>query len=207
MNTDTLQLIGQILLIGLGPILAKRGISIGSADVDHLLGAGSFVVGIIWKFWHWNATPSTPAAAQAIPIKQIVSALALTTALFFMGCAHLAPGADPVVVRVEQTETIAKTTFDQVLSIDNSQRAFYATNAPGFHNFCEWLRQPQTAEGTNTLPRCTAMLVSLDDVKLDYKAAHVSSNAVFTVLQTVTGAMAQANEWLAKGPDTNSVTR
>jgi hypothetical protein len=202
MNKDTLQLIGQIILIGFGPVLAKHGVSLGNNDLDEMLGGLSTLGGIVWKFWHWNATPSAPAAA--VPINRIVSVLALTAALF--GCARLQPGADPLVVRVEQTESIAKDTFDMVLGIDNSQRDFYRSNAPGFHNFCEWLRQPQTVEGTNTLPRSTAMLVSLDDIKLQYKAASASSNAVFTALQTVTAAMAQANEWMAKGPDTNSVT-
>jgi hypothetical protein len=48
------------------------------------------------------------------------------------------------------------------------------------------------------------MLVSLDDVKLDYKAARVSSNAVFTALATVQSAMNQANSYLSVV--TNSAT-
>jgi hypothetical protein len=199
MNTDTLQLIGQVILIGLGPVLAKHGISLGNADLDKLLGSVSLLAGIVWKFWHWNVTPSAPAASQpaAVPINRIVSVLALTAALFlFWGCAHLQPGADPIVVNVERFETTAKPTFDLALNVDNSNRAFFATNAPQFHHLCEWLRQPQTVEQTNTLPRAAAMLVSLDDVKLAYKAGRASSNEVFTVLTTAQSAVNQASSWL-----------
>lgn len=208
MNTDTAQLLGQIVLIALGPILAKRGISLGSADVDHVLGTASFLIGVIWKFRHWNATPSTPPSGGngiSIPITRVAPVVALAAALFFMGCVPLAPGADPIVVRVEQTETVAKSTFDLALNVDNSNRAFFATNAPAYHSFCEWLREPQTVEETNTLPRAAALLVSLDDVKLSYKASRASSNDVFTALATVTSAVNQANAWLTTV--TNQPTR
>jgi hypothetical protein len=206
MNTDTLQLIGQILLIGLGPVLAKHGITLGNEDVDKVTGAIAFIGGVVWKFYHWNKTPTAPPSGGiSVPIQKIASLLVLTAALAgILGCVPLQPGADPLIVRCEQAETIAKTSFDGVLSIDNSQRDFYRTSAPAFHNFCEWLRQPQTVEVTNTLPRATAMIVSLDDVKLAYKGARASSNDVWIALQTLTSAMGQANAWLSNGP-TNSV--
>ena len=206
MNTDTLQLIGQILLIGLGPLLAKHGVTFGNAEVDKIVGGAATVIGIIWKFWHWNATPSAPAASQPvnIPITKIAPLLALmAVSLYFVGCAAIQPGNDPLIVNVERTETIAKGTFDDVLGIDNANRAFFRTNAPAFHNFCEWLRAPQTVPdetSTNgalsTLPRCSAMLVSLDEVKLAYKNSRASSNEVFTALATVQSAMNQANSWM-----------
>jgi hypothetical protein len=196
---DQFQLIAQVVLIGLGPVLAKHGVTVGNNDVDQILGGLSLLVGIIWKFVHWNTTPS--AVPATVPIKQVVSCLAFAAVFAgIVGCAPLQPGADPIVVRCEQTETIAQDTFDQVLAIDNGQRDFYRTNAPAFHSFCEWLRVPQTVEGTNTLPRASAMLVSLDDVKLAYKAGRASSNSVYTALQTVTSAMGQANAWLSNGP-------
>lgn len=141
---------------------------------------------------------SDPAVPQNVPVQQVAgaAAAALLAVGIFSGCAHVAPGNDPIVVNVERTETVAKSTFDMVLSVDNSQRDFFRTNAPAFHNFCEWLRQPQTIEQTNTLPRAAALLISLDDVKLDYKAARVSSNEVFTALAAVNSAMNQANSWL-----------
>lgn len=143
------------------------------------------------------ADPAAAAAPQPVNITKLTPLLVLFSGLLFFGCAHLQPGADPIVVNVERTETIAKSSFDLVLNVDNSKRDFFATNAPGFHNFCEWLRAPQTVEETNTLPRCSALLVSLDDVKLSYKAGRSSSNQVFTALVTVQSAMNQANSWLS----------
>ena len=217
MNKDTLQLIGQVILIGLGPLLAKRGITIGSEDVDHVLGVGAFIAGIIWKFRHWNSTPdSSGGTPTTIPIKQVATIFVLTAVIgsMFTACAPLQPGADPLVVRVEQTETIAQDTFDQVLEIDNSQRSFYASNAPAFHQFCEWLRAPQrlgtndTATlGTNAIPRASAVLLTLDDLKLAYKQGQASSNELVTALQVVTTAINQAQNWLDTGMNgTNSIT-
>jgi hypothetical protein len=116
----------------------------------------------------------------------------------------LQPGADPLIVRTEQTETIAKAAFDTVLNFDNSQRDFWRTNAPAFHQFCEWLRQPQTVEVTNTLPRASAMLVSLDDVKLAYKSSTVSSNTLAEALATVQAAVGQAQSWMTIATSNNT---
>jgi len=194
---DQLQLIAQVVLIGLGPVLAKHGVTIGNADVDQILGGLSLLGGIIWKFWHWNATPSAVPSAITVPIKQVVPLLAFAAVfLGAIGCAPLQPGADPIVVNVERTETVAKSSFDLVLNVDNSKRSFFATNAPGFHNFCEWLRARQTVEETNSLPRASALLVSLDDVKLAYKAGRATSNEVYAVLYTVQSAESQASAWM-----------
>lgn len=126
--------------------------------------------------------------------------LGLQTAL--IGCAQIQKGSDPLVVNVERLETTGKATFDLVLGLDNSDRGFWRTNAPAFHDFCEWLRQPQgvpvsnaTAELKLELPRASAMLLGLDNVKLDYKAARASSNDLFTALMTVQSAVNQASAW------------
>lgn len=134
--------------------------------------------------------------------KGTVTALLLWLALGSMvlmwagsGCAHLQPGANPIVVRVEQAETSAKASFVMALNTDNMDRGFWRTNAPAFHGFCEWLRVP-TPYGTNTLPRYRALLLSLDDVKLDYKAARASSNQLYTALVTFESVATQAGSWL-----------
>jgi len=64
-------------------------------------------------------------------------------------CATLNPGADPLVVRTEQVQAGADATVDFVLNIDQSNRGFWLTNAPAFHNFCEYLRTrvPNAAPG------------------------------------------------------------
>jgi len=119
----------------------------------------------------------------------------LAIALLVFGCAKLQPGADPLIVRAEQTEQVAKATFDLVLNVDHSDRGFWRTNAPAFHGFCEWLRQPQPVWGTNVLPRASAMIANLDTVKLDYRAARASSNALITALLTLSSAVDQASAW------------
>lgn len=123
-----------------------------------------------------------------------------------IGCASLTPGADPLVVRVEQTETTASQVFQSVLSVDNADRGFWRTNAPGFHNFCEWLRQPQGVLITNTVPvtvpRDIAIVMNLDNVKLQYKSSLASSNVLWTALDTMLAVVQQGVSWL--GVVTNS---
>src|SRR5688572_19337335 len=70
-------------------------------------------------------------------------ALALTLTALLSGCASIKPGNDPLVVNVERAETIAKSTFDLVLNVDHTDREFWKAKAPAFHDFCNWLRQPQ----------------------------------------------------------------
>ena len=112
------------------------------------------------------------------------------------GCATIAPGADPLVVRVEQGESTASATFDLVLNQDNSNRAFWMTNAPVFHVFCEWLRTPTTYT-TSTLPRCVVIQLSVDDLKVAYQSSKTASNsnALWTAWGTLSAALAQAQSW------------
>lgn len=127
---------------------------------------------------------------------KLYTALALAFAIIVVGCATLNPGADPLVVRVEQVETSASATFDMVLRVDNAQRGFWITNAPAFHNFCEWLRT-QTPYSTNTVARCVAMQLNVDDLKLAYKSAKTTgnSNALYTAFGVLTAAVGQASAW------------
>lgn len=113
---------------------------------------------------------------------------------FLTGCASLAPGADPLVVRVEQTETGAKATLDLIVNEDDANRAFWLTNAPAFHQFAEKLRAPVSIDGT-TLPFGYAAIRSLDDIKVSYKAGAATSNTVETVLATLQGVLSQASAW------------
>ena len=125
-------------------------------------------------------------------------AIACTSVLILTvtpGCAPLQPGADPIVVETERTEIVAKSTFDLILHVDNSNRPYFATNAPAFDELCQWLRQPQTIEGTNTQPRAAALILSVDDVKLDYKAGRTSSNALWVACTTLQGLVNRAQAW------------
>ena len=124
------------------------------------------------------------------------ASIALCVSLWaWAGCAPLQPGADPFVVRVEQAETTAQSTFDLVLNLDYANAGWWKTNAPAFHAFCNWLRTPQTVDLTNTLPRCSAMILSLDDVKLSYQASKANSNDVYSALMTLESAVNQAASW------------
>jgi aconitase B len=59
----------------------------------------------------------------------------------------------------------ASATFDLLLRVDNTDRGFWRTNAPAFHQFCEWLRTP-TPYQAQTVPRCVALQLNVDDLRL-----------------------------------------
>jgi hypothetical protein len=131
-------------------------------------------------------------------MKRSVLPLALVFLVtFLVGCATVGPNADPLVVRVEQTETIALSTFDTVLSLDNSNREFWKTEVPGFHAFCEWLRAPQQLT-TKVLPRGSAMLWSLNEVKIAYKKQATTKDRLIAALSVVESALHQAQGWLSQ---------
>jgi hypothetical protein len=122
-------------------------------------------------------------------------------ALMFTGCAALKPGADALVVRAEQTETLADSTFGLFLHLENDQRGFYRTNAPELHALAEWLRQPQVIDGVS-YARADAMIVSLNGVKRAYKASRGTeagagnSNLLVTAIATISESARQASGWL-----------
>jgi hypothetical protein len=121
----------------------------------------------------------------------------LALAGLIVSCAHLAPGADPLVVRVEQGLSTAATTFMLVLHEDQAERSFWMTNAPAFHTFCEWLRTPIDYQGSNHLARCDVMQLNIDDLKLSYKEAKTvgNSNALYTAFAVFNGVVIQATSW------------
>jgi len=115
------------------------------------------------------------------------------------GCAHLVPGADPLVVRAEQLESGAMATLDLAVETDNSNRPFFATNAPTYHQFCAWLRQPQpviVAGVQQDLPRGIALVENLSNVKIAYKNSQSSSNALSIAISTLQSAVTEASTWL-----------
>jgi len=133
-------------------------------------------------------------------MKQFKSlAAALTVAALIgciIGCTSLTPGADPLVVRVEQGLSAATATFDLVLTTDNADRGFWRTNAPAFHTFAEWLRTPQLY-GTTNVPRCVAIQLNCDDLKLAYQASKTtgSSNALWSAWSVLNAAWSQSLSW------------
>jgi hypothetical protein len=145
-----------------------------------------------------NQDKSTDASGSGSKAGLIVLTIGLAALVFgAVACAHVQPGNDPLVVHVEQVQTTAKGAFDLVLNVDNANRNFYRTNAPGFHSFCEWLRVPTATSDGGTLPRASAMLWTLDAEKLAYKNGTATSNAVTTALVIVTESVNQAQTWIA----------
>jgi len=126
----------------------------------------------------------------------ITGAIAGLAFVIIQGCATLSPTADPFVVRVEQTQTTASSTFDLVLNVDNANRAFWVTNAPAFHQFCEWLRTPQTYQ-TLPVPRVVAIQLNVDDLKRSYITSKTTgtSNALWSAWSVMDTAVGQASSW------------
>lgn len=83
-----------------------------------------------------------------------------------------------------------------VLRLDNANRSFWQTNAPGFHNFCEWLRTPMDY-AAGKVPRCIAIQLNVDDLKGAYKFSKTAgnSNALFTAWAMLNAAMIQTTSW------------
>lgn len=130
-------------------------------------------------------------------MKKVLIGFLLAAVVALIGCTALKPGADPLVVRTEQTLSTASPTFDLVLRLDQANRPWWQSNAPAFHTFCEWLRTRTPYQNTNAM-RCIVMQFNVDDLKLAYKANKTAtdSNALYTALLTLSSAMSQSSSWI-----------
>lgn len=97
--------------------------------------------------------------------------LILLLPLIFTGCAGLKPGADPIIVRAQQTERAAFETFDAFLRIEHKNAARIRTAAPEVSKFAEWLREP-LPDG----PRGISLVKSLGNVRRAYANAKTPDN-------------------------------
>lgn len=122
----------------------------------------------------------------------------LALALALAGCAALQMGADPLIVRTEQTQTVARATFDLVLNVDHADRGFWRTNAPLFHRFCEDLRRAVPYGGSN-VARVLATELQVDDLKRSYQASKTdgTARALDAALAVLTTLTRQAASWEA----------
>ena len=116
--------------------------------------------------------------------------------LAFTGCVAIAPGSSPFVVNVERSLTVGQGTFDFVLHLDQTDRGFFQTNAPAFHQFCEWLRTPTPVATTNA-PRSLAILINTQELKRIYKADRSAgnSNDLYAAWLVLDGAILQSHSW------------
>lgn len=125
-----------------------------------------------------------------------LSLVGLLGLIGLLGCATVDPNADVLVVRTEQSLSTANATFDFVLRVDQGNRPFWRTNAPAFHQFCEWLRTPQSY-GVSTVPRAVVLQLNVDDLKLAYKQSKTAgnSNALYTAWAVLNQAVLQSTSW------------
>lgn len=114
---------------------------------------------------------------------------------FFIGCAALQPGADPLIVNTERFETLASGSFETVVDIDNADRGFWRTNAPAFHNFAEWLRAPVPTLSNPNEPRGLGMILLVDSARMAYEADKSQSNVLILAISAMTNAVTQAQGW------------
>lgn len=120
------------------------------------------------------------AAAAAKPVTVTPGKIAglflaiAAAAVLVTGCAgKLDPGADPLIVSIERTQTFSEGGFDLVINLDHADRGFWRTNAPAFHQFAEYLREklPVTnVPGRTNLQRYLLAQWQLDQAKLAYRA-------------------------------------
>jgi|GEM_PF-1089057 len=142
---------------------------INGPDVMALLTTGA-----MWLWGHITHSQSSPPSGSggASGAGGVVGLLVflLAASFTFTGCAPLQKGADPLIVRAEQSETVANATFDSAVRIDYAGGSLLAAKVPPFHAFCEWLRQPVVISPfTNAFPRGLAIVRSLDAVKNNYE--------------------------------------
>lgn len=120
--------------------------------------------------------------------------------ILLLGCAQLKPGADPVVVRAEQTAQLANSTFELFLRLENDRRAFYRTNAPELHAAAEWLRSRMAVtlpDGSQTnVARCDAMIINLLNVTGAYQAGLADRKNVVSAINLVSAAVKESSTWL-----------
>jgi hypothetical protein len=135
-----------------------------------------------------------------LPLQILIGFIALGF-FFGPGCASLEKGADPVVVRAEQTLTVATSAFDTFLKLDNDNRALVKQKAPQVHEFAEWLREPSQFPGsTNVVARWACLVESAELTKLAYKQNRSADNKanLVTALATLQTAVDQAQSQLAE---------
>ena len=208
MNTSQIQSLVRWLLNAIsGGVLAYSAAkspatqSVATFVANLLTGADMLAACVLGATWLWgHITHGKTASTNSGSASTVVAVLLLgALAVGFTGCVALDKNARPVIVRAEQSLSIATATFDAVVKIDDSNRPFFRTNAVPFHQFCEWLRYPVViAPLTNSFPRGLAIIRSADAVKETYKRTNTTNDyaALISALATVETTTAQAQAWL-----------
>lgn len=187
--------------------MASLGITVGNLagmkipaldwkQVLTVMASGGFI-GMLAYLAKSPVPPSDDGGTTGTKTTAVVLAV-VGAAWLWSGCAALAPGADPIEVRAEQTVSVAASTFDTFLKLEYDEIGLVRSNAPAVHQFAEWLRTP-TVVGTNIWPRDIALVQSANAVRQAYKANRSAANqsSLAAALAAVEAALAQAQAQLA----------
>lgn len=157
----------------------------------HKLWQVAWVSAVISGCMYLKQSPVPPEDDPKTPVAML---LALLLPFSVVGCAALAPGADPVVVRAEQSIQIAFSTFDTFLKLEHDNSAKVKDKAPEVHQFAEWLRE-KDASGTS---QGIAMIRSADNFKNAYKSNRTAENKanLITILATLESAVSETQKHL-----------
>lgn len=199
MNIDQLQSLLRSLLKIAGSALMAHGLTqaAGIVNGEDFIGVVLALGGLAWSHWEHGADAQPPPPSGKLPGPKVMLWLLVGTMCGWIlsGCAGLAPGADPLVVRTEQLETVAYSALDNTVSLDNADRGFWRTNAPAFHGFCEWLREPVPTPTNPNEPRGLGMILLLDSAKVSYEANKSQSNTLLNALSALQIVLNQAAAW------------
>jgi hypothetical protein len=129
--------------------------------------------------------------------------LAVCFALWFQtGCVAPNDGQDNVVVRAEQTLSMAFDTFDAFLKMEHQFREQTKEKLPEVHKFAEWLREPVRVTGTSGTmkPRGIALIESANNVKNSYKdnRSPESKATLISALAAVESALVETQKHLTR---------
>lgn len=198
----------------------KLGIFKELGETEQYVAAGAVALAVlVWSLWSkykgriaFVKALESPAGTTEQEIKEQIKAESKTPVALFLwclpmlslalllGCVAIKPGNDPLVVSTERFLTSAEGTFLLTLQINQHDREFFRENAPGFHRYCETLREPTPYPhfaSTNILPQYRAWLLSVDDVKLAYKQGRSDSNAVLAAVNSLEAWVNKGQDWLA----------
>jgi len=84
--------------------------------------------------------------------KNVAVGIIFLVAVMAFGCAHTAPGEDPILVRSEQTLVVTFAVLDSFVRIEYQNRALIAEKAPSLASLAEQIRS-----------RAPAMLLAAND--------------------------------------------
>lgn len=197
--------IGLLVAAITGGLTGFIGLAVGVTWRQALFLVGSCVAKDMLLFLKDH--PADAVTDTAAVAKSVVSGLLLLAGVYaWNGCATLDPGADPLVVRTEQSLDGATNLFTTIVHVDNANRDFYRSNAPAFHRLAESLRQPVLLPGQATLvPWGEAIIINAWQTKQAYKQARDAgnSNALYLAWVTLNSAYTNGMQELAIVSSTN----